>query len=467
MEVRHNCGLCVAHTLHTAYSLISSLQHRGREATGMAAIGDQIDVVKWKGPVKTFDLKDLHKIFDGSKYHTFMAHVRYATKGKDDRILEEAHPHTIGGTADYRGDHIFVFDCDAAIVHNGQVSLEDALAGNDTEALLEYYWKTGEQAILENILGSYTLAIADKRKKDVIVTRDRHGIRPGVVGWKDGKHLFASEEIALRKNGATLIEDMKPGWIYYLKPEGNYEQVRVEEGHPRNHCFFEWNYISAVESVLNGVSVQKVRRMLGEMLWEEHAPEDVDIVSFLPRCPEDAARAYAEKAGLPFGPIFYKKKAERAFQGTTADERASSIKNNLHLLPETGRSSLLSSLEGKVVYLIDDSTIRGNNAKHAIGLLNEAGVKKIYVSNYTPKIGIIGRDGKKRGCEDGVDMPIDDNFIARDGNRNRSDMSINRELGAEIYFMSLDGMKKAFEKAGIPPENICTFCIGGPRPYER
>ena len=88
-EISHNCGLCVAHTLHDAYSMIKSLQHRGREATGIAAIGDnKIDVIKWKGPVDRFDLVDLHKMFLSPDYHTYMTHVRYATRGRKDMILE-------------------------------------------------------------------------------------------------------------------------------------------------------------------------------------------------------------------------------------------------------------------------------------------------------------------------------------------------------------------------------------------
>ncbi|MDH5385804.1 MAG: hypothetical protein OEY18_13970, partial [Candidatus Aminicenantes bacterium] len=38
-EIGHNCGLCVTHLLRDAYLFIQSLQHRGREATGIAAIG--------------------------------------------------------------------------------------------------------------------------------------------------------------------------------------------------------------------------------------------------------------------------------------------------------------------------------------------------------------------------------------------------------------------------------------------
>ena len=37
-DITHNCGFCVAHSLHDAYSFIESLKHRGREAAGIAAI---------------------------------------------------------------------------------------------------------------------------------------------------------------------------------------------------------------------------------------------------------------------------------------------------------------------------------------------------------------------------------------------------------------------------------------------
>ena len=64
-DVSHNCGLAVAHTLHDTYSLIKSLQHRGREATGMAAIGSYTGSLKVKqlskediGSVKTYEFID-------------------------------------------------------------------------------------------------------------------------------------------------------------------------------------------------------------------------------------------------------------------------------------------------------------------------------------------------------------------------------------------------------------------------
>lgn len=466
--IRHNCGFCVAHTLHDAHRFIRSLQHRGREAAGIAAVGDgRIDVIKWAGAVERFDITDLHKIFPSPNYHTYMAHVRYATRGRKDRILEDAHPHVVGGRPEHRGNHILLWDCEMAAVHNGQVDREyyrevplDLLKTTcDTEALLHVYRMHGEYNFLRRIPGAYTLAIADKRQRDVVVLRDRTGIKPGVLSWKDGKYGVASEDIAFRKNGGDYVEDLEPGTIYYITPEGDYTKKMLEEAQPA-HCFFEWNYIADVDSILNAVSVRRIRESLGEILAEEFRPGDVELVTFLPRCPEVAARAYAKKARLQFRPVFYKMRGERSFQGTTASDRRQSIDENLHLLP-----GMQEALKGKTVVLIDDSIVRGNNSKRARDLLyREAGVKKAYLVSYTPPIGVIGKDGIPRGCLFGVDMPPEpapgEEFIAR----GRSEEEISRQMGIAVVYISVEGMLRAFAQAGLPERQLCTYCIGGRHP---
>ena len=463
MVLAHNCGLCVTHTLHDVYSFIDSLQHRGRDATGIAAIADnRIDVLKWAGPVKRFDNTDLHKIFSGN-YHTFMAHVRYATRGNKDRILKYAHPITFRGQEDDRGDHVLISDCEAAIVHNGQVDdsffkgyIEGSEMELDTEKLLRLYTLLGEKAILKEIPGAYTLAIADKKKKDVVVLRDRHGMKPGVLGWKDGKYVVASEGVAFIENGANLIENLQPGTAYYLSPKGSYSIEKVVEGAPQRACFFEGNYISHVLSNLGGVAIRSIRERLGEQLAKEFHPENADFVTFLPRCPEIAARSYANSLGLSFMPVFYKVRGERAFQGPDDKERKNSIIRNLQLLP-----GIEKELEGKTIICVDDSIVRGNNSSWARELLYERGkVKQAYLVSYTPKMGIIPEDGIARGCEFGVDMPSTDNFIAR----GRTEEEIGKLLGMPTKYISLEGMLKVFDELGIGSNNLCTYCIGGKYP---
>jgi amidophosphoribosyltransferase len=467
-KLRHNCGIAVTHTLHDAYSFIKSLQHRGREACGIAAVGSSIDVVKWQGNVSKVDLVDLYKLLPAQNYKMFLAHVRYATQGREDRVVQDAHPHVIGGTTTNRADHIIIKNCDAVIVHNGQVDVKKVFGKDngecDTKQILEEYWTSESHNLIKKIPGSFTLAIADKRRKEVIVMRDKYGLKPGVLGLKDGKYCVASEDVALKENGANIIEELRPGSIYYLSFEGDYRRRDIEVPSVK-HCFFEWNYISDVNSVLNGVSVRRVREELGKEMAKEFKNRDIDIITFLPRCPEVAARAFARaiKYESRFLPLFYKLRGERSFQGTTKNERSNSIRTNLHLLPET-----MSMLKNKTVVLIDDSTIRGNNSKRAKELLLEAGVKKIYLLNYTPKIGIIGKDKIGRGCLFGVDMPPNDDFIVRasDKKRNRSDSEISKELGMDTFFLSSEGLFRVFERLGIPRKNLCSYCIGGDFPFK-
>ena len=385
-EINHNCGLCVAHTLHDAYSFIKSLQHRGREAAGIAAISkDRIDVMKWIGKVEDFDLGDFHKIFP-NKYEMFMTHVRYATRGRKDKILEDAHPHVIGGIIKHRGNHVLILDCEMAAVHNGQVEMsylegietELLKTGCDTEALLHFFKNKGENEMLKQIPGAYTIAIAQKHNENIIVLRDRTGIKPGVLGWKDGKYGIASEDIAFRENGGKFIENLNPGSAYYLNFDGTYRKEKVVEPEIK-HCFFEWNYLGSADSVINRISVKSLRELFGETAAQEFHPE-ADLITFLPRCPEDAARGYANARGMTFASVFYKKESERAFQGSTAMDRKKSIDKNLFLLPHVVDSENNKiNLEGKTIILMDDSIVRANNAEKARQLLyEEAKIKKAY-----------------------------------------------------------------------------------------
>lgn len=452
--IKHNCGLCVSHNLHDAYNLIKSLQHRGREAAGIAAVGQgRIDVVKWKGTVEAFDLKDLYKIFQESDYRVYLAHVRYATRGSKKEILNDAHPHVIGGREIDKENHKIILDADLAIIHNGQINCDSNEC--DTKHILEVYNQTSEYDLFSKINGSYTLAIADKKENYILAMRDHAGLRPGILGFKDGNHVIASEDVALRQNGCDPIEDMTPGSVYKLYFDGSYAKKKTVK--PKcKHCFFEWNYIAHPDTILNGISVHKVRELLGVELASEFSPE-ADLVTYLPRCPEIAARSYAEKAGIKFASVFYKMKSERAFQGSTSHDRNASIKNNLYILPH-----MKNQLEGKRVVLIDDSIIRGTNISRACKLLHDCNVEIIYALSYTPPIGDIPKDGVPRGCMFGVDMPPDDDFIIR----KYSIKEINEKLNASVYYLSVEGMLKAFKNLGMPNCNLCTFCIGGMHPYE-
>lgn len=467
-HIDHNCGYCVAHTLHDAYSFLDSLQHRGREASGIAAVGDnRIDTIKWIGPVGKLSKKAILNILGRNNYHTFLGHVRYATKGaKDmDSLLNDAHPHTISGEVIRNESHEITLDCDAAIVHNGHVkdkympqTFEGLRTKCDSEKLLHYVYHFGEEETLRNIPLAYSAAIADKRKKGVIVLRDRTGIKPGILGIKDNKHCVTSEDIALMENGGRPVEDLIPGTIYYLDPEGNVERQKVISSN-RKLCMFEYQYISAEPSTNDGINVRIHRTLLGKILSEEFDHSNIDFVTYLPESPEIAARSFSRHSEIPFLNTFYKMRNERSFQGSTPNERKRSIQSNLHLSPHA-----ISKIRGKRGVLIDDSMVRGNNIKHAAHLLKEvAGVEEITYLLYTPPIGILDENGEPTGCEYGVDMPLNDDFIAR----GRSLEEISKEIGMNVQFISKEGHLKAFQQQlKDPQDNLCLRCIGEEQPFQ-
>jgi len=63
---------------------------------------------------------------------------------------------------------------------------------SDTEVILKAYHCWGLNA-LEKFNGMFALAIFDKQKDELILIRDRAGIKPLYWYWKDGLFLFASE----------------------------------------------------------------------------------------------------------------------------------------------------------------------------------------------------------------------------------------------------------------------------------
>ncbi len=465
--IQDHCGWCVASSLHDAYSFLKSLQHRGRETAGIAGVRDdgRIDVVKWLGIVDRFSLKNLSRVFSPHTYRLWLGHVRYATTGKKDprQILDDAHPHVVGGTYQFKRNHLILQDCTAAIVHNGQVSHPSFDTTRcDSPQLLDYYLHRGIEDTLKNIRCAYSAAVADQH--GVVVFRDVTGNRPAVLGLKDGRHCAASENMALIANGADPLGDIVPGSAHYIGlEEGAYTQKSIVSPE-RCHCMFEFQYLAGPQSTLDGINVRIHRERLGRILAKEFIPSDAHFVVYLPECPEPAARAYADESGIPFfDGVFYKMRAERSFQGSTLEERAVSIQENLHLAPD-----MREALRGKVVVLIDDSMVRANNIQHALDLLyQEAGVQKVYYVLYTPRIGVVDEKGVPRGCLYGVDMPPHDNFVVREKMRNLSEEELNKKVGATVHYISLDGMFAAFEQSGMRREDLCAYCVGGRGPEKK
>ena len=334
----------------------------------------------------------------------------------------------------------------------------------DTMQLLHYYNRYGAEETLSNIPGAYLVAIAKKGGSHVTVMRDRTGLRPGWLGFRGERHFISSEDAPLRDNNIEVVRELHPGGIYRIRAQGLPEYTQVVEEEAR-HCFFELIYMMQRGSRYRGVNAAAMRRELGKQIAAEFKPPGIDFVTYVPASPEPAARAYYENTDVDFRDLFYKKHGTRSFLGPDDEERRTTNNNTLFMYPQYH-----GALAGMTAVVFDDSIVRGNTLHRARHLLYDiGGIRKAYFVSAIPPVGVVSEDGTKHGCVSGIDMPPDaDNFFARHRTQNRSRTPEERNEAAqmEVIYPSETAFFTAFERQGLSAEDLCTFCIGGERPYQ-
>lgn len=117
-------------------------------------------------------------------------------------------------------------DGQLAVTFNGEIynyrELRAELAGrghafrtrSDTEVLLAAYAEWGDDC-LDRLRGMFAFALADFRRREVLLARDRFGIKPLVWAQAGGGFLFASELRALLASGlVSRSPDPQAVWDY-------------------------------------------------------------------------------------------------------------------------------------------------------------------------------------------------------------------------------------------------------------
>ena len=431
------------------YLGLFSLQHRGQESAGIAAVRDNvIEIHKGMGLVgKVFDTGTLARI-NGS---AAVGHVRYSTPDTVD--LENAQPFV----SRFRLGSI-------AVAHNGALTnadvvrelLEDAGIGftssSDSEVIVNLiaknYKKGLEKAVTDTIKfikGSYALAVLTN---DALVgARDPHGIRPlclGQIGAENGEQggwMLSSESCAIEAAGGTYVRDIEPGEVVII----NRDQVlsfSFSEKTRRSVCSFEYVYFARHDSAIDGIDVYRTRIRAGELLGME-AGVAADLVIGVPDSGIPAAIGYGRATGTPFGMGIVKNKyIGRTFisPGQPARERAVFLKHFV----------IRSEVQDKRVVLIDDSIVRGTTSRRLVSLLRDAGAKEVHIRICSPPV--------RFPCYFGIDTPHRKDLISNASNAD----DLCKTLGADsLYFISIKGLLEAIdETAAMKGPGDCGFCLG-------
>lgn len=169
------------------------------------------------------------------------------------------------------------------------------------------------------------------------------------------------------------LRDIKPGEVVRISPEG-LETVLQLSGELR-YCIFEWIYYAHPNSVIDGVSVAKVRHLLGGWMAEDDNI-DVDLVAPIPDSGNLHAEGYSMVSGLPYRLVYEPPKYRlRTYTLRIGDRKR---EKGLKLWP------IAENIRGMRIVLVDDSIRSAITIRDLIEVLYALGAKEVHVRIASP-----------------------------------------------------------------------------------
>jgi amidophosphoribosyltransferase len=438
------CGICGiyapdAEVARLAFFALYALQHRGQESAGIATCDGRVSHIhKSTGLVaQVFNEENLRHL----RGHLAIGHTRYSTTGAP--RLRNAQPYLIETALGPLG-----------VAHNGNVTNAPSLrrdllhrgvglsSSSDSEVITQmlagasgWAWEERIAAFMEWAQGAYALTILTQEA--VYAVRDPWGFRPLCLGKLNDKGwVVASESCALATIGATFLRELEPGEIVRLDEDGPTSWQGSRTVRSQALCVFEYIYFARPDSLLEGRSVHRVRRHLGERLAQEH-PVEADMVIGVPDSATSHTVGYANAAGIPFGEGLIKNR----YIGRTfiqPDDRLRRLGVALKFNP-------LVDVCGKRIVMVDDSIVRGNTSRALADLLRSVGATEVHMRIASPPI--------RYPCFMGVDMATQEELIAA-----RMDVdAIAQHLGVDsLGYLSHEGL---VEVVGPGAGGHCMACF--------
>jgi amidophosphoribosyltransferase len=277
-------------------------------------------------------------------------------------------------------------------------------------------------------------------EKTLYAARDRHGVRPLVIGKLERGWVVASETAALDIVGAAFVREVEPGEFLAINEDGIRSQMWAKPD-PKG-CIFEYVYLARPDTSIAGQGVHATRVRIGKRLAIE-APAEADLVIPVPESGTPAAIGYAQQSGIPYGLGLVK----NSYVGRTFIQPSQTIRQlgiRLKLNP------LREIIEGKRIVVVDDSIVRGNTQRAIVRMLREAGAREIHVRISSPPV--------EWPCYYGIDFATRAELIAS----GLEVEEIRRSIGADsLSYVSMEGLIAA---TTIDENKLCTACFTGKYP---
>ena len=426
-----------------AFYGLYALQHRGQESAGIATSdGERILVYKDMGLVS--------QVFTESDLATLpgdlaIGHCRYSTTGSSTWVNAQPtlRPTKYGTLAlAHNGNLTNTGDLAELVQKLEPTNGRDRGATTDTEIMTALISLQNEKnveasaiAVLPQLEGAFSLVFMDEHT--LYAARDRHGVRPLVLGKLETGWVVASESAALDIVGAAFVREIEPGEFIAIDQNGVRSQ-KWAVAEPKG-CLFEYVYLARPDTLIAGQGIHATRVAIGVRLAKE-APVEADLVIPVPESGTPAAIGYAKGSGIPFGIGLVK----NSYVGRTFIQPSQTIRQlgiRLKLNP------LREIIEGKRIVVVDDSIVRGNTQRAIVRMLREAGAREIHVRISSPPV--------KWPCFYGIDFATRAELIAS----GLEVEEIRRSIGADsLGHVSLEGL---IESTQIEDKKLCSACFTG------
>lgn len=425
------------------YDALTMLQHRGQDAAGIMTCQDgKLMQRKGEGLVRdVFRASHMAQLLG----RFGIGHVRYPTQGSSGTAL--AQPFYVNSPYGI------------ALAHNGNLTnsaflseelfksdLRHLNTDSDSEVLLNVFahelhrlgkLKPSPQDVFaatrvvhKRCEGGYA-AVALISGFGLVAFRDPNGIRPLVVGQREGRtgkteYMVASESVALDVLGFELLGDVLPGEAICVTQSGELHREQCADEPKLTPCIFEHVYFARPDSLMDSISVYKTRMRQGAALArkivKERSDHDIDVVIPIPDTSRVAGQSLAYELGVKFREGFMKNRyIGRTFIMPGQSERKKSVRQKLNPVP--------LEFQDKTVLLVDDSIVRGTTCGQIIQMARDAGAKRVYFASAAPPV--------RHPNVYGIDMPAANELIAH----GRSVEEIRAEIGADwLVYQDLEDL---------------------------
>lgn len=300
----------------------------------------------------------------------------------------------------------------------------------------------------------------------IYAARDRYGRTPIILGKKEGAHCASFESFAYLNLGYEDCRELGPGEIVFLTPEA--VETVLPPLDDMKICTFLWVYYGYPSSTYEGMNVEKMRYVCGDMLARRDSVE-ADSVAGVPDSGTAHAVGYANRSQIPFSRPFikYTPTWPRSFMPQKQSQR--NLIARMKLIPVD------ALIRDKRLVLIDDSLVRGTQLRETTEFLYHSGAKEVHIRLACPPImyGCKYLNFSRSSSE--LDL-ITRRVIARlEGDKADERLPVYadpdtpeyakmvEEIRRELKFTTLKyhRLDDMIASTQVPPCKLCTYCWSG------